>query len=238
MKTTQYTSIEKKIARNEKGSIRDRWQYGLRLLHDPEATTDRGKSLKNGVTEQLIKIATHRGLKLSAQEIRRRVQCARAYPTESQFGHAMTEFTTWFDLIQAGFPPFPVDPIDDKPADHRTRAERKRDLARAVLDAVGMQEALFPLDQFEPTETPLKDLIAYNDDQHHITDGFVAVGERRDKYLDELLAAVGHNLDRSWADAHKAAFGTDDVEEDNPPTVVEIDTYPLPVVFNDDPPVD
>jgi len=35
---------------------------------------------------------------LSAREIRYRIQCARAYPTEKEFGNAIAEFQSWRDL--------------------------------------------------------------------------------------------------------------------------------------------
>ena len=188
--------------------------YGLRLLRDSNATTEGGKSLKNGVTEQLIKIAAHHGIELSDREIRRRMQCARAYPTEGQFGHAVAEFRTWRDLADANFPAFPLDPKDDEPADHRSQSERQADAARALLDVVGAQGALFPLDRFEPAETTLQDLVAFGEQQERITQGFIDTGKRRAEYVELLLEAVGHDLTRFWLEAHLAAFGTEDVEDD------------------------
>jgi len=37
---------------------------------------------------------------LSAREIRRRLQCARTYPTETEFRHAVAEFQAWRDLAE------------------------------------------------------------------------------------------------------------------------------------------
>ena len=37
---------------------------------------------------------------LSEREIRRRLQCARAYPTETEFGSAAAEFESWRDLAE------------------------------------------------------------------------------------------------------------------------------------------
>ena len=234
MRTTQYTSIEKKIAKGETGSIRERWQYGLRLLDDPTATTDSKKSLKHGVTEQLIKYAEHHGLKLSGREIQYRLQAARAYPTEGQIRKALADFTTWWDLIQAGFPPYPIDPQDDKPADYRTPAERLAAAGKAMLDLIGEQGSFYPLSRFEPAETTLADLVAFGEEQERITQGFIDTGKRRAEYLELLSDAVGHDLTRSWLDAHRAAFGTDDVEEDAPPTAVQ--TVPLFTPTIDDEP--
>lgn len=83
MKTTQYVKQEKAIAVADSGGIRARWLWGLRLLRDSDAMSSE-KSLRHGVTEQLIAAAKSSGLKLSAREIQARLQCARAYPTEAQ----------------------------------------------------------------------------------------------------------------------------------------------------------
>jgi hypothetical protein len=212
MRTTQYVAIDRRITAAETGSIRERWMYGLRLLRDPEAIAP-GGGLRHGVTDQLIAAAKAHGIKLSATEIRRRLLCARAYPTEAQIVHAVDDFETWRDLSSANFPPYEDEEFDDEPADSRTPAERKRDLAKKLLEQTGMQEALFPLDQFEPAVTKLGDLFDYRDRQQAITDGFIATGERRREYLEALAKAVDNDMSKSWQEAHLAAFGTDDVED-------------------------
>ena len=214
MKTSQYVSIDRHIAAAEAGSIRERWLYGLRLLADPEAIARAG-GLKHGVAEQLIAASKARGIRLSSREIQRRLQCARAYPTDGQIRQALAGFDTWDELHNAGFPAFATDP-DDPPADPRTDAERSRDRAKVLLDQLGEQQALFPLSTFEPAETLLDDLVKYQETQQRITDGFIRTAARRKEYLDQLVAAVGGDLSRSWRDAHLAAFGTDDVEAGQP----------------------
>lgn len=52
----QYVRQEKAIASADSGGIRQRWMWGLRLLRDPEAMSSE-KSLRHGVTEQLIAAA-------------------------------------------------------------------------------------------------------------------------------------------------------------------------------------
>jgi hypothetical protein len=207
MKTTQYVRQEKAIAAADKGGIRERWVWGLRLLRDPEAMSSE-KSLKHGVTDQLIAAATASGLKLSDREIRYRLQCARAYPTEAEIGNVIADFDTWFDLIQAGFPSYEV-PDDEPPADHRTDAERKRDHARAALDLIGEQGTLFPLDQFEPVETTLKELQNYTQEMEELTARFAARDAERRAYLDKLVAAADNDLSMTWRDAQDRLNATD-----------------------------
>jgi len=207
MKTTQYTSIENKIANGDTNSIRDRWLYGLRLLRDPQATTDSGASLRHGVTEKLIAAAAKRGIKLHEREIQRRIKCARTYPTEAQIRHAVSDFATWHDLVDAGFPTYPVS-ADEPSADSRTPAERQRDAARRMLDATEL--TLFPLDKLEPTEATVEDLETYAKEQDEITERFADAGRRRWEYINRLKTAVDGDCTTTWEDAHRAAFGPGD----------------------------
>ena len=208
MKVTQYMTAEKNIVGADGNGIWQRWLWGLRALRDPQLIAPSGRSLRHGEAEKLIRAAEDRGMDLSIQEIQRRLRCARAYPTESQMRHAMTHFKTWFDLIQAGFPPYPVEP-DEPPADHRTEAEKKADLARRLLDEVGEQGRLFPLNEFEPAEATLKDLIDYSDEQDRITEAFAERGRQRREYIEQLMVAVDNDVSQTWLEAHKAAFGDD-----------------------------
>ncbi len=48
-----------------------------------------------------------------------RLQCARAYPTESQIAEALSGFRTSWDLMAAGFPAYEAEP-NEPPADFRT----------------------------------------------------------------------------------------------------------------------
>jgi hypothetical protein len=201
VKTTQYIRQEKAISAADSGSIRERWLWGLRLLRDPEAFAPGSSQLKPGRADELVKAATASGLKLSEREIRRRLQCARTYPTEAEFGHAVAEFGTWSDLADANFPRFEVVP-DELPADHRTQAERDHDRARALVDLIGEQGSLFPLRDFEPVTTTLKELVAYAEQQEELTARFVEHGRKRREYLNSLIEAADGDLGATWQEAH------------------------------------
>jgi hypothetical protein len=201
MKTTQYVRQGKAIAVADSGGIRQRWLWGLRLLRDGEAMSESGKSLKHGVTDQLIAAAKAAGLKLSAREIQARLQCARVYPTEAQIRRSTADFEHWSALVQSGFPDYEA-PEGEPPADHRTDAERDHDRARALLNMVGEQGALFPLSDFEPGEAILKDLAVYMEEQDGITERFARRGRRRHAYFDRLVAAADGDLSMTWAEAH------------------------------------
>lgn len=201
MKTAQYTRQEKSIAAANVGGIRQRWLYGLRLLRDGEAMSDSGKSLKNGVSDQLIAASRASGLKLSDREIRYRLQCARTYQTESQIRHACAEFEDWSALRAANFPAFDAEP-DEQPADHRTEDERKRDHARALAAVMGEQVSLFPLSDFEPTVTTLKDLQIYTDEMEELTERFAKRDRDRRSYLKDLVEAADGDMSMTWQEAH------------------------------------
>lgn len=206
MKTTQYIRQEKAIAAAAVNDIRERWMWGLRLLRDPDAFAPGSSQLKPGRADELMRAAKAAGLKLTDREIRYRLQCARAYPTESQIRHAGSEFEDWTSLRAAGFPTFDAED-GELPADHRTEAERARDHARALTDLIGEQGTLFPVADFEPSETPLKDLKAYADEMAELTERFRKRDAERQAYLEKLIEAVDGDLSATWQDAHERAFG-------------------------------
>ena len=98
MKYAPYIKQEKYIAASDAGSIIERWRYGYTLLDDTNATTPQG-NLRHGVLAGLIGRAAQRGYKISEREIRRRLECARAYKTEAEIGRAAADFEYWWHLV-------------------------------------------------------------------------------------------------------------------------------------------
>lgn len=202
MKTTQYVRQEKSIASADSGGIRQRWLYGLRLLRDPDAFAQGSSQPKPGCLDELAAAAKARGFKLSRREIQYRLQCARTYQTEAEIAHACAQFEDWSELRSANFPAYPV-PADEPPADHRTDAERDHDHARALVDLIGEQGSLFPLRDFEPVTTTLKELVDYTEQQESLTARFVEHGRKRRAYLDDLIEAVDNDLSATWQQAQE-----------------------------------
>lgn len=206
MRTSQYIRQENAIAAADAGGIRERWMWGLRLLRDPEAFTPGSTQLKPGRADELIKAIRAAGRRLSQREIQYRLRAARVYGTDSQIAQISAQFESWSALIAADFPA--VEPAADEPlADHRTEAERKRDHARALADVLGEQGTLFPLDDFEPRETTLKDLAEYAVTMAELTQRFHRRDVQRQEYLDRLVEAAAGDLSTTWQDAHERAFG-------------------------------
>jgi len=128
------------------------------------------------------------------------------YKTDTEIQQASVEFGTWSGLIQAGFPPYEA-PDDEPPADHRTDAERDHDRARALTELIGEQGSLFPLRDFEPVTTTLKELQDYAEQQEELTARFVEHGRKRRVYLESLIEAADNDLSMTWQRAHERAFG-------------------------------
>jgi hypothetical protein len=79
-KMTPLLRLEKKVPASDLRGILERWRFGRALLADSKLTTTAGH-LRPDVAPLLVNAATTAGLKLSEREIRRRLQCAQAYPT-------------------------------------------------------------------------------------------------------------------------------------------------------------
>lgn len=215
MKTAQHLRQLKAVEAADTNLIREWWMFGLRLLNDKDVMTKSGLSLKHGEAEKLIAAAgkDSKGRpRLSVQKIQRALRCARAYPMDSQIRRAATDFSGWYDLVDAGFPPYDAEE-GESPADHRTDAERARDRARQLAELTDPQGALFPLSDFEPVTTSLKELQAYADEMAELTARFAERDRQRRAYLDALIEAVDGDLNATWQQAHEALTGDDPIED-------------------------
>lgn len=201
MKTAQYVRQERAIAAADSGGIRERWLWGLRLLRDPDAFANGGTQLRPGYADGIVAAVKTAGRKLSQREIQYRLRAARTYQTDSQIAQISARFDNWSGLIAADFPA--VDAAEGEGvADHRTEDERRRDHARALADAVGVQGALFPLSDFEPVTTTLKDLITYATEMSELTARFARRDQDRWAYLNRLVEVAEADLSITWAEAH------------------------------------
>jgi hypothetical protein len=209
MKITQYIRIERAISAAAKNDIRDRWLWGLRILNDPHAFAPGSSQLKPGRADEFVRATKAAGFPLTVREIQYRLQCARAYPYESQIAHASSQFEDWTELRSAGFPAFEPEE-GERPADWRNEAERRTDLARALAAAGEMSDdqlALFPLDRYEPAVATLKEISDYAADMAELTARFAAKDQERGAYVATLIEAADGDLSTTWGVAHHRAFG-------------------------------
>ncbi len=203
MRTERYKRIEQAIAASDSGGIWERWRYGRRLLCDAEATTVNGH-LQHGVAERLIRTAARSGRKLSEREIQRRIQCARSYPTESQIRQLLTDFGTWDEVINGGFPPYPAAEGERpyNPLETDELRSQNDDRGRRLIEHSWYVETLF--DHLDKETVTLAEMTRYAEEQDEITARFAAAGVKRHFMLDELIKAVNGDLTKTWAEAERA----------------------------------
>lgn len=201
-----YGRCERAIAAADVNTLRQRWEYGRRLLCDPQAT-DRDGNLRPGVMDSLIHAARDRGVSLTEAEINSRLEAGRAYPAESQIRRARAGFENWAALADAGFPPIEADP-GEKPYDPRGAAERAaavdRQLALGEPDPAQMTLFdYFPDDRFDSLST-LAELRKHADDCARRTEGHARKNRERYEYLDRMSDAVEGDESKTWAEAQAA----------------------------------
>lgn len=219
MSTARYTRQEKVIAAADAGRLRGRWEYGRLLVMDETMITPAG-NLRNGKVAELIAAALKAGRKISEREIRYRLECAKAYPCESQIRHAGAEYDGWTDLRNAGFPAFDADE-GDKPYDPRGAAERARDAARELArhgkggDGQLSLFDYFPDDKFDELST-LADLTKYAEEMADLTERYARKDRERAEYLCRLINAVNGDMSKTAGEAQAAldAIEGDDSTED------------------------
>lgn len=179
---------------------------------DPKKWASTGEQLRAGAIETLIAESAKVGPKLTETEIRRRVRCARAYPSIDAIRSAATEYATWWDLVQAGFPAVEIDESDETDA----------------IEEVGMsadvQDPLFEIPGFKSVlkingrKTDLAALtvgeaIEYRDMCRQMHANFGRTVAQVDATVDLMLAGSGGDLDANALEAWRAAHPQDEQED-------------------------
>lgn len=190
-KSNVYLKLERKIANDERGGIKHRWEYGRELL----AAKVGRRQLPHGMTADLVAAAAKAGISISEREIRRRLQCATVYDSEAKLGQALADFGSWSALAEAGFPEVTVDEepsVDD------------------VLDSIENgsrpdpqefeQPGLFPeiVKSIPLAASTLRHLVAYAEEMRSMTASFAKRDEERREHLRELTAATHGDLDITY----------------------------------------
>lgn len=210
MKTARYVRAERSIVKADAGGIRERWLWGLRLLHDPTAMSAGGGGLRHGVAAELIAASGKAGVKLSDREVQYRLQCARAYQTEGQIRTACSDFGSWSELRAAGFPPIAAHPDEDI-ADWRTASEIAHDLDQELVQRSSGQTAFSFFQDHDPATATLVDLQRYTAQQEELSRRFMDHSARRRAYLEELIVAADGEMSTTWEQAHRLARPEEDL---------------------------
>lgn len=173
----------RQIAADERGGIRHRWEFGRELI----AKKAGRKNLPHGLLDDLITAAERAGLpKLTRTDIQRCVRFAEVYDHDLKLQMIMTQFGSWTEIINAGFPAVDID---------------ESDLFPEELDETAPDEweQLSLLPGFKPTikvhgrelkiaDATVPDLVAYRDKYRAMHEGFA-------KTLDLIEATVETILD-------------------------------------------
>lgn len=194
MSRSTYKSLQKAIARDDKHSIESRWEYGRAVLADPKKMAPSGKSLRHGATEALIADAKAVGSHLTDREIQRRIQCARAYKSINEIRHAVSDFDTWHDLVDAGFPLVHVDepePVGDIP--EQTESERDE------FEQLGLFPAMVKNVSIETASVAT--IVAYTDDMTRMTQSYATTDAKRRAHVAEIVAICDGDLSIRYVDA-------------------------------------
>jgi hypothetical protein len=201
---TAYTRLEKAIAAADANSIRQRWEYGRRVLCDRVKTTDAG-NLRNGALAALIAAARRADIKLSEREIQHRLQAGKSYPCKDQITHICASYESWGALRAAGFPAIDAEP-GEEPYDPRDVTEKARTAEKQLHlddpDQLALFE-FFPDDRFSELST-LADLAKYADEMAVLTERYARRDRERAEYLKRLASAVDGDLSKTWAEAQAA----------------------------------
>lgn len=205
-----YGRLEKAIAAADVGSIRQRWEYGRRLLVDKTKSTD-AENLRNGVLDGLVGAARRQGItNVGRREIQHRLQAARLYPGEAHIAYICAQYESWGALRAARFPAVQLTlDADPEPYDPRTREERARDSGQALDSiaekAAGQLElfAYFNEEAFDELSS-IAELRKHAVDLRDWTQRQANADDRRIAYVDKLSAAVGGDESKTVADANAA----------------------------------
>ena len=209
MRYERYKRIDNAIKASDSGGIFERWRWGRRCVCDDGMTTPKG-NLRDGKLEWLI----HRS-GAPRREIQRRIQVAKAYPQESQLRQLLTQFKTWDEVINSGFPPIhategerPYNPLetDELVQQHE---EQGRIFAEDDQYEGG---ALIPRDAF-PDSTLLDEIDRWADRELELAARFTDKAQRRRFYVDSLIKAAGSDWRErnvTLGEAERAFHDSDD----------------------------
>lgn len=219
MRFAEYGRIERAISASDSGGIYERWRYGRRLLCDAKMTTPAG-NFRHHVLEKLIRAS---GGKLTEREIQRRLQCGRTYPRQSQIRQLLTDFRTWDQVINSGFPPYdgdpdelPYNPLETKELvkQHETQGDRLSEDGQ--YEGGGLvpwddtdEGALIPRDTF-PDSTPMREVDRWANEELELASRHADRAHKRRRYVDSLIKAINGDLNATLREAeHRLHHGDD-----------------------------
>jgi hypothetical protein len=197
-----YLKREIAIMKGERGDTEQRWHYGCDLIKERKGFS----KLPKGRLNELIVEAVRAGLKLSEREIQRRIKLATVYGSLAELRHAVTEFGSWHDLVQAGFPAVEIDEEDP--------IEEMEEVGVATPNVVEMP--LFDIPGFKPTlringkkvdlaDATVRQAIDYRDMCREMHANFGRTVAQVESTVDVMIAGCDGDLDANALDAWRRA---------------------------------
>jgi hypothetical protein len=107
-------AAEERVADDTRESLRDRWEFGRKML-----AQRKGKQLPKGMLAELVEATGGK----SQRELSYRMQFAEAYPTEEKVCNALQTFTSWFQVTQSLPKPGKPHGKPSAPKRHKKHAE-------------------------------------------------------------------------------------------------------------------
>lgn len=212
-KQSPYLKLEASIAKDERGGIMHRWNYGRQLL----AAKSGRKQLPHGLTTELIVEALRAGLKLSEQEIQRRIRCATVYGSELEVRQALTDFGSWSALVNAGFPAVEI----DEWADDEASAMEEVGVGASDGDGDFTEYPLFEMPGFKPVlkingrkvdlaDVTVRQAIDYRDMCREMHANFGRTVAQVDATVEAMIRGAAGDLDANALEAWKRATGEEE----------------------------
>lgn len=208
MSKPNYKKLQRSIAKGDGQTIEGRWVYGRTILTDPAKISDTGKSLRHGAMEALIADAKAVGSELTEREVQRRLQCARTYKTINQIRHAVSDFGTWHDLVQAGFPEVAIDEDLVEPEGLEVAAAdawEQLTLLPGFKEIVKVHGREMPI-----TEMTVPESIAYRDKYRSMHEGFGKTLDLIERTVDAIIDGWDGDPETKAVDAYQRAIGDDE----------------------------
>lgn len=211
-----YLKLEQDIAKEERGGIMHRWRYGRELLKVKAGR----RQLPHGLATELMVDALRAGIKLSEREIQWRVRCATVYDSEEKVRKAITDFGTWFNLTQAGFPAVEIDeedPIDGMEEVGIVGDGEPADVQGVLFDIPGFKSVLrINGRKRDLVDVTVREAIDYRDMCREMHASFGRTVAQIDASVERMLRGAGGDLDANALEAWRSASG--DEEEQETPT--------------------
>lgn len=203
-KHSPYLRLEKQIASDERGGIMHRWRYGRDLIKERKGFA----KLPKGRLNELIVEAVRDGLRLTDREIQRRIKLATVYGSEAELRQALTEFGSWSEIVNAGFPAVDIDESDPIGAMEEIGVASPEVVEMPLFDIPGFK-AVFKVNgkKVDLADATVRQAVEYRDMCRQMHENFGRTVADIESTVELMLQGSGGDLDVNALEAWKRATG-------------------------------